>query len=418
MLPPKRLTLDRVTAIDATLRFKRLQETAPETVDRIIDPETGAEWGYVVVDDTRRGPGLGGIRLAADLSLGEMRRLARVMTLKNSAAGLPFGGGKSGLKLDPRTFAGRPGHKREWITRFADALFALPQYITAPDMGTDENDVQLIHELYSRRLGTEHHLRGGASRPEEKGGIPIDGWGLTAHGLFAAARTLENHIDDFRLKGAWVVIQGFGNVGAPLAQKLSRAGARIVGCSDIHAALWDPEGLVLDDLLATRGHPEGLAGYPRPTPVKWLDERRDWLLEAPCDLLVPAARPDAIGAKNADRVDCKVVLQGANSPSSKTTEYYLENRRGILCLSDFIVNAGGVIGCAVELKQTAEPDFRESLLARGARAFTEDLIDKTISGNVAALLIRLRQAEKKDRIFREEALGLAEEKLAGGETIL
>lgn len=418
MLPPSRLVLDIIKETDGSSRFLRTPETVAETVARIIDPDRGTEWGYVVVDNTRRGPGLGGIRMAKDLSLGEMRRLARVMTLKNGAAGLPYGGGKSGLKLDPRVFVERPELKRQWITLFAEALFPLETYISAPDMGTDEDDVQLIHEIYSKRLGRENHLRGGASRPPEKGGIPIDGWGLTAHGLFAAARTLENHLDGFRLAGARVVIQGFGNVGAPLAEKLFRAGARIVGCSDIHAALWDPDGLDLDELLAARATREGLASYCRPAPVKWLDERRDWLLEAPCDLLVPAARPDALTSKNADRIDCRAVLQGANSPSSKTTEYYLENRRGILCLSDFIVNAGGVIGCAVELRQTANPAFREELRRAGARAWVEELIDRTIAGNVRALLSRLEQNKKKDRIFREEAVALAEEKIASGALIL
>ena len=80
----------------------------------------------------------------------------------------------------------------------------------------------------------------------------------------------------------------------------------------------------------------------------------DWLLEAPCDILVPAARPDAITARNADRIQCKVILQGANTPVNKMTEYYLNNRRGIISLSDFIVNSGGIIGCAVELTMKAD----------------------------------------------------------------
>jgi len=416
MKVPNRLVLEKVGESDSRQRFSPAHEA--ETAARLVDPATGVAWGFVVVDNTRRGPALGGIRMAADLSLGEMRRLARVMTLKNSAAGLAFGGGKSGLRVDPVALFGHPECKREWISRFAEALFELDTYITAPDMGTDENDVQLIHDLYCRRLGTEHHLRGGASRPPERGGIPIDGWALTAHGLFAAARTLEQQLEGFSLAGARVVIQGFGNVGAPLAEKLARAGARIVGCSDVHAALWDPEGLALDELLAARAKAGGLASYPRPVAVRWLDERRDWLLEAPCDLLVPAARPDALTAKNADRIDCRVVLQGANSPASKTTEYYLENRRGILCLSDFIVNAGGVIGCAVELKQTAEPAFKKSLEEAGARAFTEGLVEKTIAANVASLLIRLNDAQGSDRIFREEAEALAIERLTSRESIL
>lgn len=132
----------------------------------------------MVVDNTRRGPGLGGIRMAPDVTLGEVRRLARAMTLKNCAANLPFGGGKAGIVCDPVEIAQNPAMKRDLIELFAEALFSIDQYIPAPDMGTDETDIQQIYEHYSERLGTSQHMRGGASRPPDKGGIPIDEWGL------------------------------------------------------------------------------------------------------------------------------------------------------------------------------------------------------------------------------------------------
>ena len=105
---------------------------------RVVDPATRKTWGFVVVDDTRRGPGLGGIRMAVDVTLGEVRRLARAMTLKNSAANLPFGGGKAGIVCDPVMMTLNPGMKRDLVGIFAEALFSVEQYIPAPDMGTDE----------------------------------------------------------------------------------------------------------------------------------------------------------------------------------------------------------------------------------------------------------------------------------------
>ena len=143
---------------------------------------------------------------------------------------------------------------------------------------------------------------------------------------------------------------------------MAEAGAIIVGASDIHQALWNAKGLDVGQLNQIRKNPGGLASYTGPIEKALGPEHLDWLLEAPCEILVPAARPDAITAKNADRIQCKVILQGANTPVNKMTEYYLKNRRGILSLSDFIVNVGGVIGCAVEMKMTGDGDYKSEVL--------------------------------------------------------
>ncbi len=392
-------------------RFSSTDENQPEQKIRLKDPETGQVWGFVVVDNTVRGPGLGGIRMAQDVTLLEVSRLARAMTLKNSAACLPLGGGKSGLAVDPRFFHEHPSLKEELISLFAEALYKIDTYISAPDMGTNEIDVQQIYEKISEKLGTRHHRRGGAGRPPEKGGIPIDDWGLTAHGLFIAAKTMENLAGGFPVKNARVVIQGYGNVGSWTATKLQQAGAVIVGASDIHSALWNPSGLYVDELNRIRKNPLGLQEYTGPLDKRFGPEKLDWLLEAPCEILVPAARPDCINAKNADRLDCKMILQGANTPSNKMTEYYLQNRRGILSLSDFIVNVGGVIGCALELKMTADREFKADTLIKGPKNYLEELIENTVSKNVSEVHNRMTTQKQKNIIFRDEALKLAEERL-------
>jgi glutamate dehydrogenase/leucine dehydrogenase len=416
---PKKLTLETCDAKDETNRFQSSDDSTAEQLIRIVDPSKGNVWGFVVVDDTRRGPGLGGIRMASDVSLGEVCRLARAMTLKNSAANLPFGGGKAAIVCDPVIMALNPGMKRDLIGVFAEALFSVDQYIPAPDMGTNEADIQQIYEHYSERLGTPQHMRGGASRPPDKGGIPIDEWGLTAHSLFAAIRTVEELEPDFNVQGAQVVIQGYGNVGSVTASKLSEVGAVITGASDIHGALWHPLGLNVEELNSIRCKPGGISNYSGKVEKRFGPDQIDWLLEAPCDILIPAARPDAITARNADRIQCRKIFQGANAPSNKMTEYYLQNRSGIVSYSDFIVNVGGVMGCAVELKMTMDQTYREQVHSQGenGKNYTDRLIYKTVSSNMRTLMSRLSDQRDGDRIFREEAQALAQERLEHPEDI-
>lgn len=416
---PNKLTLELCEVRDETNRFTASEDSTAEQLIRVVDPVTGSLWGFVVVDDTRRGPGLGGIRMASDVTLGEVRRLARAMTLKNSAANLPFGGGKAGIVCDPVEMAHNPGMKRDLIGLFAEALFSIENYIPAPDMGTNETDIQQIYEHFSERLGTPQHMRGGASRLHSKGGIPIDEWGLTAHSLFAAIQTVEELESDFKLDGAQVVIQGYGNVGSVTASKLSEVGAVITGASDIHGALWHPQGLNVEELNSVRHQPGGISNYSGKVEKRFDPDQIDWLLEAPCDILIPAARPDAITARNADRIQCRKIFQGANAPSNKMTEYYLKNRRGIVSYSDFIVNVGGVMGCAVELKMTMDGDYKERVLSEGenGKAYVDQLITKTVSNNMRTLTGRLRDSKAGDRIFREEAQQLAQERLDHPEDI-
>jgi len=416
---PNKLTLEACDARDDTVRFPTSDESPPEQLIRVVDPATGYSWGFVVVDNTRRGPGLGGIRMAPDLTLWEVRRLARAMTLKNSAANLPFGGGKAGIVCDPEEMARNPGLKRDLIGLFAEALFSVEQYIPAPDMGTNETDIQQIYEYFSERLGTGQHMRGGAARPPENGGIPIDEWGLTAHGLFAAVHSVEELESDFKVKDTRVIIQGFGNVGSETASKLSEVGALITGVSDIHGALWHPAGLNVAELNAIRREPGGIFHYSGKVEKRFGPDQIDWLLEAPCDILIPAARTDALTSRNADRIQCRKIFQGANAPSNKMTEYYLHNRRSIVSYSDFIVNVGGVIGCAVELKMTMDPSYRDRVLAQGenGKTYTDQLIYNTVFNNVRTLIERLNGQSNGDVIFREEALKLALERLDRPEEI-
>ncbi|QPJ63392.1 MAG: Glu/Leu/Phe/Val dehydrogenase [Candidatus Nitronauta litoralis] len=408
---PKRLELEELPQISGG-RFSVHDQAEEQSRYRMVDPATGEAKGFVVVDNTNRGPGLGGIRIAPDLTLSEVGRLAYAMSLKNSVACLPYGGGKAGLVGNPDLLIANPDFKKELIHLTAETLFTLPSYIPAPDMGTNDHDVQQIYDYYSEKLGTKFHKRGGASRLPETGGIPIDAWALTAHGMVSALETLESLQGDFSIKGCRVVVQGFGNVGAPAVEKLAALGARIVGASDINRAIFHSKGLNISSLMDAKKK-GGLIHYSDETEKSFDSKHVDWLLEAPCDVLIPAARPDAITARNADRIDCKIVIQGANAPSNRLTEYYLENRRGILNCSDFIVNVGGVIGCAAELEMTMDEDYRARVLASGnnGRSYVENLIYNTVARNTKEIMGRLNSSPIKDKTFREEALALAEDRL-------
>ena len=403
---PNAFSVKRLQKLTNEDRFSNKYLGNQEACYEIFDPETKKTWGFISINNIQRGKALGGIRLASNISLNEINRLAYIMTLKNSASCLPHGGGKSGLILNEiNYFNGKL--KKKLIKNFSEILFGLNNYLPAADMGTDEYDIQMIYEHHSKKLKKNVHDRGGVGRPFKNGGIPIDEWELTAHGLFAAAQTIENVLDNFNIKNSKVVIQGFGNVGFPTAKKLSNKGAIIVGASDINCALWNPNGLNLNELEKIRKLPNGLKNYSKKVEKTFESKKLDWLLEAPCDILVPAARPDVISAKNIDRIDCRLILEGANMPSSKPVEYYLKNRKNILSLTDFIVNAGGVIGCAVENKIIEDNEYASQIKNNNIRSYTEDLIFNTISKNVIEVISRI----KNNQTFRDAATELALERL-------
>jgi glutamate dehydrogenase (NAD(P)+)/glutamate dehydrogenase (NADP+) len=416
-IPPKQLSLDVAVGDDITRHFMiPRNEQGPIKIARVYSPKDDMTHGFVAVDNLQRGPSLGGIRVAEDVTVEEVYGLAAAMTLKSAAAMLPLGGGKAGIIAPPSRLAEHPEHRHQLMTEFAKALWDLPEYVPGPDMGTSEEDMQLLYEVFTELSGHPGHGRGGVGRPPEKGGLPIDAWGITAHGLFAAARVTEDLVDDFSIEGTRVIVQGFGNVGANIAAKLAAVGAVVVGASDITGALYRKDGLDLEELMSLRREPAGLAGYAGPADEKFGHDSLESLLELPCDVLVPAARPDAITSANADRIDTRVVLQGANNPVPKVVEYYLRRSKNVLSLTDWIVNAGGVIGCAVELKMDSDEKYRDKVLAGGqdGRTYLEDLVYETVSRNVREMFERAASAKKRgeDKILREHAFEMAEHRLA------
>jgi glutamate dehydrogenase (NAD(P)+) len=311
--------------------------------------------GYVVVDDVSLGPAIGGVRLGPSVTTAEVARLARAMTLKNAAAMLPHGGGKAGIRtpgiLDAAT-------RQQVIRAFAYGIRHLDEYIPGPDMGTDETAMAWIHDEIGRAVGL----------PALIGGIPLDEIGATGYGLAACADALVE-AGRLTLSGATVAIQGFGAVGRHAAVFLAERGAHIVAVSDTSATAYDPNGL---DVVGIVGFKKDhrLAEYPA---AKILD--RDALVGLDCDVLIPAAQPDVITAANAGLVRASVILPGANIAVTDDAEASL-HARGVLCLPDFIANAGGVICAAVEYRRGSRAQaFVE--IAERIRANTRELLDRT-----------------------------------------
>ncbi len=333
--------------------FRFADELGPFKIIHIYEPSIDLK-AVLVVDNIARGPALGGVRIAPDVSAEECFRLARAMTLKNAAADLPYGGGKIVVYGDPKM----PFEKKSQLLRaLAGALRYTEEYIFAPDMGTDEICMACIKDEIGRVVGL----------PCEMGGIPLDEVGATGWGLFNATEVALKYCD-FELKGARVVIQGFGAVGKHAARFLVRKGAVLVGVADSRGAVHNPEGLDVDSLIALKNEGKNVFEYPEGKKLA-----SDEIVSVPCDIWIPAARPDVINGNNVHLLDTKLVVEGANIPLTGEAEKILYDK-GILYVPDFIANAGGVI-CAASEHQKATRSIVFGLIEEKVRSNTEQVLE-------------------------------------------
>jgi glutamate dehydrogenase (NAD(P)+) len=324
--------------------------------------------------------------MAPDVGADECFRLARAMTLKNAAAGLAHGGAKSVLFGDPSM----PQREKERLVRaFAAAIRNLRQYIPGPDMGTNEQAMAWMRDEIGRSVGL----------PREIGGIPLDEIGATGFGLTVAAEAARE-FSGVRLEGARVVVQGFGAVGRHAARFLARKGARLVAASDSKGAVFDPEGLDIDRLEAHKAEGRSLAEFA--TAKKLVPED---MIGVDCDIWIPAARPDAIREDNVDGLKTRLVLQGANIPATLKAERRL-HERGILCVPDFIANAGGVIAAAVEYQGGSEKVALDTIaekVALNTRAVLETARASGVPPREAAMQVARTRVERAMSLRRWQA---------------
>lgn len=360
------------TPVEDAFRFA--DDLGPSKIVHIYDPATGLK-GVVVVDNVACGPSIGGVRMAPDVSTAECFRLARAMTLKNAAARLPHGGGKSVIFADPRMAA---ADKERLIRAFARAIGELEDYIAGPDMGTDESCMAWIRDEIGRSVGL----------PPEIGGIPLDEIGATGFGLCAAVEVAAARIG-LDLKGARVAVQGFGSVGQHAARFLIDKGAVLVAAADSTGTLHDAAGLDAAGLIALKHKGGAVTDF---AVGHKLD--RDAIVGVSCDIWIPAARPDVIREDNVAKLDTRIVAQGANIPVTEGAEARL-HERGVLSIPDFIANAGGVICASVEYHGGGE-----------TQAFAA--IEEKIRRNTEQVL---KEAAKVGCLPRRAAVALAERRV-------
>ena len=340
-------------------------ELGPAKIIHVHEPALGLR-ATLVVDNVACGPSIGGLRMAPDVSTAECFRLARAMTLKNAAAGLPHGGGKSVLYAEPRL---PRGDKERLVRAFAHALRNEEDYIFGPDMGTDEGCMAWVRDEIGRAVGL----------PAALGGIPLDEVGATGWGLRHAAEVAAPYAG-LDLRGASVAIQGFGAAGKHAARFLAERGAVLVAASDSQGTIGNPDGLPVDALIALKDAKRSVCEHPG---GRRLD--REAILDVECDIWIPAARPDVVREDNAHRLKTRLVLPGANIPLTEGAEAAL-HERGVLVVPDFVANAGGVICAAMEYRGATQ-----------SAAFAA--IEEKIRANVRSVL----EAAKARRITPRQA---------------
>ncbi len=356
--------------------FEFADELGPLKVVHVHEPAVGLR-AVLVVDNVASGPSIGGVRMAPDVSTAECCRLARAMTLKNAAAGLPHGGGKAVLYGDPKM----PRERKELLIRaLAKALRNEDSYIFAPDMGTDEECMAWVRDEIGRVVAL----------PREIGGIPLDEIGATGFGLSQVAEVALEYCD-FELRGARVVVQGFGAVGKHAARFLAERGAALVGAADSTGTIHNPEGLDVERLAGIKEGGGSVGDY---ADARKLD--RDAVVDIDCDIWIPAARPDVIDAHNVERLRARLVIEGANIPITHEAERILAGK-GVLCVPDFIANAGGVICAAMEYHGASESAALESIeekLRRNTRQTLEQASKRGILPRQAAVDLALERVHK------------------------
>jgi glutamate dehydrogenase (NAD(P)+) len=290
--------------------------------------------GYRVLHNIARGPGKGGIRFDKNVSLDEVRALSAWMTWKCAVVNIPFGGAKGGVICDPQTLS---RSELERITRRYTAelmdQFGPEKDVPAPDMGTNPQTMAWIMDTYSMHArhtvtsvvtGKPLSLGGSRGRPE-----------ATGRGLMLICREAAP-LRGLTLAGSRIVVQGFGNVGSIAARMCFEAGARILAVSDIAGGIWNAGGLDMPAVLAHYERTRSLEGFPGATKVSNAD-----LLALDCDILIPAANENQIRGKNASAIKAKIIVEGANGPTTQRADEILD-KNGVLVVPDILANAGGV----------------------------------------------------------------------------
>ena len=349
--------------------------------------------GYRVQHNFLRGPCKGGIRFAPDVNLDEVRALSAWMTWKCAVVGLPFGGAKGGVVCEPRELS---AGELERITRRYTAsimdILGPDRDVPAPDMNTNEQTMAWIMDTYSMHVrrtatavvtGKPLNLGGSLGRREATGrGVMIS--------CNEALKTMGRRPEDTR-----VVVQGSGNVGGIGALLLHREGYKICSISDMFCSIYNEKGLDMPAVMSWLQEHRRLEGFPEAEMVPNQDQ-----LELDCDLLVPAATENQITSRNVDRIRAKLIVEGANGPTTSVADKELE-ARGVVVVPDILANAGGVTVSYFEWVQDRMGYF-----------WTEEIVNSRLEQTMVSSFNEVFRTSKKHQVsLRTAAYILAIERV-------
>jgi glutamate dehydrogenase (NAD(P)+) len=352
--------------------------------------------GYRVLHSSVRGPGKGGIRFAPNVSLDEVRALAAWMTWKCAVVNIPFGGAKGGVICDPEKLSKSELERvtRRYTAQLAD-WFGPERDIPAPDIGTNDQTMAWVMDTYAMhvRQATTAVVTG---KPLELGGSQ-GRKEATGRGVMICC---DQAVAKLKMKreGSRVIVQGFGNVGSQASLLMHQAGYKIIGAADIHGGLYDEKGLDIPkvhDWVYAQKRP--LAEFPGGEKTSSRE-----ILFRPCDILIPAATENQITSENAARVDCRILCEGANGPTTWHADPIIDSK-GIFVIPDILANAGGVTVSYFEWVQDRQGFFwRESEVNERLQDVMEQSFEQvvryaaehSVSNRIAAYILAI------DRVAR------------------
>ncbi len=338
---------------------------------------------YVVFHNTARGPAKGGIRISPTVSLEETRILAELMTYKTALVKIPFGGGKSGVCCNPKDYS--PFVRSNIIKQFVHMIenqLVTGSYIAAPDMGSSEREMAIIY-------GETGLVESVTGKPPRIGGLP-GRKEATGRGVSMTAKETANRILNTNIDGLKIAVQGFGNVGSWTCHFLSDWGAKIIAVSDHMGGVYNGSGLDIPSLKEYVTQTGTVAGF---NGEKITNEE---LLNTEVDILIPAAIEDVITGQNAENIKAKVIIEGANAPTTRDADAILEERK-IVVIPDILANSGGVVASYVEWRRAKSGSITKS-------EETYRTVDSLISESFADVA---RMSEENEVPYRDAAFALA-----------
>jgi glutamate dehydrogenase (NAD(P)+) len=331
------------------------------------DGEIEVFTGYRVQYNITLGPAKGGIRYHPDVSLDEVTALAAWMTWKCAVAQVPFGGGKGGIVCDPTRMSRREleALTRRYVAEIVDAI-GPEKDVPAPDVNTNDQIMAWVMDTYSMHVGhTATAVVTG--KPIEMGGS-LGRREATGRGVMIVTREAAKHLG-LDINGATVAVQGFGNVGSVSADLLSCIGAKIVAVTDWKGGVHNPRGLDIPKMLDYARQHRTIDGFPGGEPID-----NSQLFELDVDILVPAALENQITMENAPKIRARIVVEGANGPTTPDAHRHL-HERGVFVIPDILANAGGVTTSYFEWVQDrhgyfwGEEEVNQRLEAKMCEAF-------------------------------------------------